>query len=310
MKRCSQFTSFTLICLLLVALVGSVSAQSMDMMDDMGKMDKMGDMDMMMSAPDTCSMLPAGISVMTDTPGVHCQAVSGGGIGPFWLANAGAMAAVDIWGMMYLDAEVCFEDSGSVTFLDASMSPRMQMDVDYAMDDHGRTCAHISKAGTVVLMPGMMMMDDMMMDDMMMDDMHMDDMAMDDMAMDDMHMDDMAMDDMHMDDMAMDDMAMDDMHMDDMAMDDMAMDDMDMMEMDYAMLMDSMDSMIPLEGCEIVGRYNLNFRDEPGGAKIGLVPGGVAKAAHARTPNWFKVEHDDMEGWVSAHYIHGHGDCG
>ncbi|MCY3717359.1 MAG: hypothetical protein OXG92_12965, partial [Chloroflexi bacterium] len=181
MKRVSQFTVFALCCLLLIALAGTVSAQSMDMMDDMkmDKMDKMDDM-MMMEVPDTCAMLPAGISVMTDTAGVHCQAVSGGGIGPFWMANAGAKAAVDIWGMMYLDAEVCFDEAGSVTFFDASMSPRMQMEVDYMMDDHGRTCAHIHKAGTVVLMPGMMM------DDMMMDDMHMDD----DMMMDDdMHMD-------------------------------------------------------------------------------------------------------------------------
>lgn len=288
MKRISQFTVFAVCCLLLIALAGSASAQSMDMMDDMGKMDKMGKMDMMMPAPDTCAMLPAGISVMTDTPGVNCQAVSGGGIGPFWMANAGALAAVDVWGMMYLDAEVCFEDSGSITFMDASMSPRMQMDIDYAMDDHGRTCAQISKAGTVVLMPGMMMMDDMGMMD----------------SMD--KMDDMGM----MDDMSMDDMSMDDMHMDDMMMDDMSMDKMDDMSMDYAMLMDSMDSMVMLEGCEITARYNLNLRDEPGGAKIGLVQGDSTKTAIARTPNWFKVEHDGGEGWISAHYIYGYGDCG
>ena len=55
---------------------------------------------------------------------------------------------------------------------------------------------------------------------------------------------------------------------------------------------------------------NLNFRAEPGGEKLDIVAGGTTKAAHARTANWFKVEHDGVEGWISAHYIHGHGDCG
>ena len=71
-----------------------------------------------------------------------------------------------------------------------------------------------------------------------------------------------------------------------------------------------MDSMIPLENCEVTTRYNLNFRDEPGGEKIGLVLGGTTKTAIARTPNWFKVKHDAGEGWISAHYITSEGDCG
>ena len=88
------------------------------------------------------------------------------------------------------------------------------------------------------------------------------------------------------------------------------MDEMDDMEMDPAMMMDSMDSMVTLEGCEVTARYNLNFRAEPGGEKIGLVAGGTTKTAIARTPNWFKVAHNDVEGWITAHYINGEGDCG
>ena len=113
----------------------------------------------------------------------------------------------------------------------------------------------------------------------------------------------MMMDDM----MTMDDtMTMDDM----MTLDDtMTMDDMDDMQMDYAMMMDSMDTMVALEGCEVTALDYLNFRDEPGGEIIGAVRIDAIKTAIARTPNWFKVEHDGVEGWISSHYVQGDGDC-
>ena len=287
-------------CLLLLMLAGVAGAQSMDKMD---KMEMMDDKMSMMKMP-TCQMLPPQVMVSSDMPGVQCQLVSGGGIGNKHIEMMMPMGAVDIWGASHVMAEVCFEGAGSIKYLDAMYAPRKEMPVEYSMKD-GMTCAHIERPGTVVLLPGMMMDD---MDSMgMMDDMDSMD-KMDDMGM---MMDDMdSMD--KMDDMGM----MDDMDsmdkMDDMGMmDDMdSMDKMDDMKMDYAMLMDSMDEMIPLEGCEVTARYNLNFRDEPGGSMSGIVAGGATLAAHARTPNWFKVMYRDAEGWISAHYINGDGDCG
>ncbi len=259
-------------CLLLLMLSGVAGAQSMDKMD---KMEMMDDKMSMMKMP-TCQMLPPQVMVSSDIPGVQCQLVSGGGIGNKHIEMMMPMGAVDIWGASHVMAEVCFEGAGSIKYLDAMYAPRKEMPVEYSMKD-GMTCAHIERPGTVVLLPGMMM-----------DDMD----SMDSMGM----MDDMdSMD--KMDDMGM----MDDMD---------SMDKMDDMKMDYAMLMDSMDSMIPLEGCEVTARYNLNFRDEPGGSMSGIVAGGATLAAHARTPNWFKVMYRDAEGWISAHYINGYGDCG
>ena len=311
-------------CMTVLAFSGVVGAQSMDKMDEMGSMDKMDSMDSMMMdvmpMSASCAMLPPDIMVSTSMKGVQCQPVSGAGIGVQSILAGGVIAAVDVWGMMDISAEVCFSGSGSITFLDATTAPRTQMSLEYSMKD-GMTCADIMHAGTVVLMPSMMMDDMAMMDDMdKMDDMAMmDDMEkMDDMAMmDDMDkMDDMAMmDDMEkMDDMAMmDDMdKMDDMEkMDDMAM----MDDMEKMAKidkmnEMAMVKDSMDSMVPLEDCEVTARYNLNFRAEPAGELIGLVPGGTTKTAIARTENWYKVVHDDTEGWISSHFIDDEGDCG
>ena len=275
----------------------------------MGSMDKMDAMDSMMAdmpMSRSCAMLPPDIMVSSNMAGVQCQQVSGPGIGVQSILTGGAIAAVDIWGMMDISAEVCFSESGSITFLDATTAPRTQMALEYSMKD-GMTCADIMHAGTVVLMSSSMMGDMAMMDDKM-DDMAMMDDKMDDMAMMDDKMDDMAMMDDKMDDMAMMDDKMDDMAMMDDKMDDMAM--MDDKMVDPAMMMDSMDSMIPLEGCEVTTRFNLYFREEPGGEKIGLVPYGSTKSASARTPNWFKVMHDDAEGWISAHFIHGEGDCG
>ena len=262
-------------CMSVLAFSGVVGAQSTDEMDEMGSMDKMDVMDSMiavMPMSRSCAMLPPNIMVSSNMAGVQCQQVSGPGIGVQSILTGGAIAAVDVWGMMDISAEVCFSGSGSITFLDATTAPRTQMSLEYSMKD-GMTCADIMHAGTVVLMPSMMM-----------DDMD----KMDDMAMMDDKMDDMAMTDDKMDDMAK----------------------MDDKKMDPAMMMDSMDSMIPLEGCELTTRYNLTFRAEPGGERIGQVPSGTTKTAIARTPNWFKVMHEDAEGWISAHFIHGEGDCG
>ncbi|MCY3917985.1 MAG: SH3 domain-containing protein [Chloroflexi bacterium] len=241
-------------------------------------MDSMKMMDDEMSMPKmpTCQMLPPQIMVSSDTPGVQCQRVSEGAIGNEHVLMMMPLDAVDVWGPSNVVAEVCFEGAGSITFLDAMYSPRKQMSLEYGMKD-GMTCTSISGPGTVVLLSSMMMDDMMTMD-----------------KMDKMD----GMD--KMDDM----MTMDDMDKMD------GMDKMDAMKMDYAMMKDSMESMIPLTDCEVTARYNLNVRDEPGGEKIGLVAGGATKTPIARTVNWFKVEHDEAEGWISSHFIHVYGDCG
>ena len=94
----------------------------------------------------------------------------------------------------------------------------------------------------------------------------------------------------------------------------MMMDDDMMMEddmtMDPLLIADSMDLMVSLENCEVTASYSLNFRAEPAGEIIGIVAGGTTKTAIARTPNWFKVELNEVEGWITAGYIEGNGDCG
>ena len=303
MKR-SRLPLSAVCCLSLLVLLtlslGAASAQSIDNMGDMMmEDDMMMDDSMMIMPPDTCGELPGHIMVSSDTMGVQCQVVDGGGIGIKSIVDAGVLAAVDVWGPLGVHAEVCFTSSGSVTFLDATTAPRTQMTPSYAMRD-GMTCTNISHPGTVILMPSMMM-DDMMTDDMMTDDMMMED----DMAIDDV----MTIDDAMMMD---DEMAMADAMMmeDDMAMeDDMMMDD-DMMDEDPLLIADSMDSMVYLDGCHVTALYNLNFRAEPAGDIIGIVASESTKAALARTSNWFKVEHRDAEGWITAHYIEGEGECG
>ena len=279
-------------CLCGAVLAGTVSAQSMDKMDSMDSMSYM-------PVPQTCAMLPSSIMVHSDSPGVQCQQVSGGGIGVQSILDMGVVDAVDVWGSMDVAAEICFSDTGSVTFLDATMSPRMEMPLEYYMRD-SMTCVDIMHPGTVVLTSGMMMD------------------SMDSMdSMDGLEgvmglpgLDGMADDMDKMDDMdSMD--KMDDM--DDMdSMD--KMDDMDAMDsrdkMGYDMMKDSMDVMVVFIGCEVTARYNLNFRAEPGGEILGVVAGGTTKVSTARTPNWFKVEHREQTGWITAHYVDETGACG
>ena len=278
----ARMTLGIICCLFAVVVIGTASAQSMDKMDSM---DSMG----YMPAPQTCAMLPPSIVVHSDSPNVQCQQVSGGGIGVQSILDMGVVAAVDVWGSMDITAEVCFSGSGSVSFLDATMSPRMEMPLEYGMRD-GMTCVDIMHPGTVVLMPSMMMDSMDSMDDL--------EGVMGLPGLDSMD----KMDDME----KMDEM--DDMD----AMDKMEdMDSMEMMDkMDYAMMKDSMDIMVVLIGCEVTARYNVNFRAEPGGEILGIVTGQTTKTANARTPNWFKVEHEEQTGWITAHYVEEEGSCG
>ncbi|MYD10512.1 MAG: SH3 domain-containing protein [Chloroflexi bacterium] len=62
-------------------------------------------------------------------------------------------------------------------------------------------------------------------------------------------------------------------------------------------------------GCALTTTHALNFRDRPGGARIGLVVAGATLTATARTQGWFQVEHRGASGWISADYVATEGDC-
>ena len=64
-----------------------------------------------------------------------------------------------------------------------------------------------------------------------------------------------------------------------------------------------------LSGCEVRTTHGLNFRETPGGERIGSVPQGATLPARARTPGWFRVEYNGATGWISADYVTTEGDC-
>ena len=65
-----------------------------------------------------------------------------------------------------------------------------------------------------------------------------------------------------------------------------------------------------LTGCVVTATHTLNFRDGPGGNRIGLVAENSTATASARTAGWFQVEHKrQYQGWISADYVVTEGDC-
>lgn len=65
-----------------------------------------------------------------------------------------------------------------------------------------------------------------------------------------------------------------------------------------------------LADCAVTTTTGLNFRDSPNGERIGVVLINETLAVKARSPNWFNVEYHGVSGWISADYVHIHGDCG
>ena len=107
--------------------------------------------------PDTCGSLPGMNASVSATyghrSGVQCRHLDGSGIGVQSIVDAGFIAAVDVWGYVEQGVEICFPQLGSITFLDAATSPRAVS----TMDSYSRgnsTCAHLTRPGTVVLVPG------------------------------------------------------------------------------------------------------------------------------------------------------------
>lgn len=102
---------------------------------------------------DTCAHLPAYITVRGFQPfSTQCQQVSPASVGNARLMAEGIIDAVDIWGNVGDEMQVCFQRRGRLYFLDASTSPRMVSDLPEERID-GMTCGRINRAGTVALLP-------------------------------------------------------------------------------------------------------------------------------------------------------------
>ena len=64
-----------------------------------------------------------------------------------------------------------------------------------------------------------------------------------------------------------------------------------------------------LSACTLTTTHALNFRDGPGGIRIGLVAKNTTVTALDRTADWFQVEYRGRSGWISADYVTMQGDC-
>ena len=62
--------------------------------------------------------------------------------------------------------------------------------------------------------------------------------------------------------------------------------------------------------CAVTTTHVLNFRDGPGGERLGTVPENATMPATARTPGWFQVEYEGAAGWISGDYVVTEGECG
>lgn len=107
--------------------------------------------------PATCGDVPASVAVVSATyglaSGLQCQLVDGSGIGVQSIIDAGFISAVNLWGYVEQGAEICFPQLGSLVFLDSAITPRAASPIA-AYRKGNSTCAHVTRPGTVVLMPG------------------------------------------------------------------------------------------------------------------------------------------------------------
>ncbi|MYD10216.1 MAG: hypothetical protein F4X02_09250, partial [Chloroflexi bacterium] len=99
------------------------------------------------------SQLPAGAEIQSDTDWIAFREVSGAAISDP-AVRAAALSAIDVWGPLGVQAEVCFDGFGSLLLLDTAYSPRRQVWLTSYLRADGKVCAQVDRAGTVVLMPG------------------------------------------------------------------------------------------------------------------------------------------------------------
>ncbi|MCY4062828.1 MAG: SH3 domain-containing protein [Chloroflexi bacterium] len=75
------------------------------------------------------------------------------------------------------------------------------------------------------------------------------------------------------------------------------------------LIKDDAESAVALGDCHVRARQNIHVRLAPAGERIGLVIAGHTFRALARTENWFKVEYEGAERWVSSHFVNMVGPC-
>lgn len=99
--------------------------------------------------PFVCVDIAAEIVIKSPTSDVRCELVNISDIDKHPLMNAGIRVVFEIWGRVDLGVEVCFTGSGSLVFVDTSLSPSAVTRLPlYAAD--GQTCGRIDRGGTVV----------------------------------------------------------------------------------------------------------------------------------------------------------------
>jgi len=102
----------------------------------------------------TCTTLPAHIRVSNITQSTQCQQVSPAGVGDAAVLAAGFVDAVDVWGWVLPDMQVCFAAAGGTfQFIDTTPLPRVVYDLP-AVAVGDMVCATIDRPGIVVLQPG------------------------------------------------------------------------------------------------------------------------------------------------------------
>ena len=84
--------------------------------------------------------------------GVQFNKLELSAIGIGYVIAAGPLDAIDVWGWVTHSVEVCFRRHASTLFLDAASSPRTVSHLASTWDGEW-TCATITRAGTIVLMP-------------------------------------------------------------------------------------------------------------------------------------------------------------
>ena len=102
----------------------------------------------------TCLSLPASIQVTVHSQSTQCQRVDAAGIANPNIRAGDFVDAVDVWGWVLPNTQICFEAAGSgFKFIDTAPIPRTVHDLK-AYSLNGMTCATIDRAGIIVLLPG------------------------------------------------------------------------------------------------------------------------------------------------------------
>ncbi|MCY4021385.1 MAG: fibronectin type III domain-containing protein [Chloroflexi bacterium] len=110
------------------------------------------------ATPTTCPHLPSTVAVSGHSMLTQCRMVDQSAIGRTDVIARDVVAAVDIWSEVPNAIEVCFQNAGTLVFLDAAYTPRMLMPL-LSYERNGMTCGRIDRAGTVVLLHEPMQLD-------------------------------------------------------------------------------------------------------------------------------------------------------